>query len=347
MKLNKRTKFLGWMVFFLCLIGLMVWGRSARKNGVCQGIRVEIEGKNQAVFVDESKLIQTLKTQGLPIEGQPMKSIDLHKLEAVLMKNAWIQHSKLYFDNDNMLTAKVKECEPVARIFTMDGTSFYTDTNCHILPDGYGVALKLPVFTSFPSSNQVLSKPDSSLLREISEIGTYVTKDTFWNAFISDINIAGNGDFMITPILGKTLINIGNSDSLDQKFNKIYTFYKTVLPKAGYAHYSKIDVQFDNQIVATVNSSLTVHKVTTASLAVDSLNLPKKDTMQKIIGQKPTSPKSSTVSKVEKKVDVKKKVVPITKATPKEKAKQKTKVATIQHNNVVKSKTIKKTNKSK
>ena len=48
-------------------------------------------------------------------------------MENLLEENVWVKDAQLYFDNKDVLHVKVKEREPIARIFTVGGKSFYVD----------------------------------------------------------------------------------------------------------------------------------------------------------------------------------------------------------------------------
>ncbi|MBK6829167.1 MAG: hypothetical protein IPG86_20990 [Chitinophagaceae bacterium] len=61
----------------------------------------------------------------------------------------------------------VEEREPVARIFTSGGNTFYIDSSNTMLPLSEKFSARLPVFTGFPSEAKVLSKADSNLLNDI------------------------------------------------------------------------------------------------------------------------------------------------------------------------------------
>ena len=56
----------------------------------------------------------------------------------------------------------MQEREPVARVFTVAGSTFYIDDELTQLPLSEKFSARLPVFTNFPSDNKVLAKADSS-----------------------------------------------------------------------------------------------------------------------------------------------------------------------------------------
>ncbi len=110
--------------------------------------------------------------------------------------------------------------------------------------------LRLPVFTNFPSDQQNLSKPDSLLLNDILHFTKAVQNDSFFMAQTAQVNIAVNGDFELVPTVGDHLVLIGSVENIEDKLNRLYTFYKNVWVQSGLNAYQVIDCRFDNQIVA-------------------------------------------------------------------------------------------------
>jgi cell division protein FtsQ len=51
------------------------------------------------------------------------------------------------------------------------------------------------------------------------------------------------------PILGDQMIRIGTIDDLDEKLERLKTFYKEAMPYEGWRTYRSISVKYKNQIV--------------------------------------------------------------------------------------------------
>ncbi len=68
------------------------------------------------------------------LKESQIENINLKALETRLKSDRWIANAELFFDNKQTLQVIVDEKEPVARIFTVDGRSFYIDSACRRLP---------------------------------------------------------------------------------------------------------------------------------------------------------------------------------------------------------------------
>jgi cell division protein FtsQ len=149
-----------------------------------------------------------------------------------------------------VLQVNVSEREPVARIFTTAGTTFYIDTAIAMLPLSEKFSARLPVFTDFPSDKKVLSNADSSLLRSVKKISLAIQKDSFCMALIDQVDITSQRTFEFVPKIGNNIIVFGDATDVIEKLNKIKIFYKEIMTKAGWNYYTVINVQYKNEIVA-------------------------------------------------------------------------------------------------
>jgi cell division protein FtsQ len=147
---------------------------------------------------------------------------------------------------------KVEEKNPIARVFSNQGTSFYIDHSLNMLPLSKTHSARLPVFTNFPSALTVLSKADSALLNNIKDMSLYIQKDPFLMGMIDQVDITAKNKFELIPKLGDQIILFGEASNIEKKFDKLKLFYKNVISVKGWKKYSKVNLEFDNQIVASI-----------------------------------------------------------------------------------------------
>jgi len=272
-----------WSIAGAALIVLFVVAWKAKEEKKCSSIQIELVGETTAaLFMDEKEILQIIHEQGVNV-GLSIGDVNLNTLEKYLETIRWVKHVELFLDNAQVLQVKIEQRIPIARIFTASGNSFYIDKEGLQLPLKQLTVLRLPVFTNFPSDQEKLSKPDSLLLNDILHFTKAVATDSFFMAQTSQVNIAVNGDFELIPTVGDHLVLIGSVDNIEDKLNRLYTFYKKVWVQSGLNAYQVIDCRFDNQIVAlkkgmqpiqfSANDLPTVDSTMVLSGVVDSTNL--------------------------------------------------------------------------
>jgi cell division protein FtsQ len=238
-----------WLVIGAGMITLLAAAMRKQKSQRCKDYTIVFKGVQQHLFVDESDVIKLLKTGARGnIKGQAMIALDLRSLEQLLEKSVWIKDAELYFDNNEVLHITVTEREPIARIFTTTGRSFYIDNEEKQMPLSDKLSAKVPVFTGFPERKSLLKK-DSALLRDVHMMATFISSDPFWLSQVSQIDITPDWQFEIVPVVGNHLVKFGKADNIEKKFNRLFVFYKNVLSQAGFDKYRTIDVQYAGQVI--------------------------------------------------------------------------------------------------
>ena len=240
-----------WVVIGAGSVILLVASIGIKDAKRCKGIEINIKGVGNNYFVDKNDILNSIRAieKKNPV-GKAIGSFNLKRMETELEKDVWVKDAELFFDNNEMLQVNVYEREPVARIFTTEGTTFYIDHELTMLPLSEKFSARIPVFTNFPSDKKVLSKADSSLLRDIKAISLAIQKDSFRMAMIEQVDITSQRIFEMIPKIGNQLIVFGDAGDAEEKFTRLQLFYKEVMAKAGLSIYSQINVQYKNQVVA-------------------------------------------------------------------------------------------------
>lgn len=273
-----------WLLAGIGVIVLLGAAMQKKEHKRCKEVKVEIKGVENNIFIDENEVLELINSSGNIVE-RDLTLINLKALEIALKKNLWVKNAEMFFDNNQLLHVNIEERMPIARVFTIQGNSFYVDSNLFRLPLSDKLTARVPVFTSFPSDNKILSQSDSTTLRSVVKLANYILADSFWMAQVSQIEISSHATFEIIPTIGDQVIDLGNSDDIDSKFKRLYVFYKQVWLQNGINKYSRIDVQYDRQVVA-VNRNTTGNSIDSVnampqfmSVMVNQTNSVKKDSL--------------------------------------------------------------------
>jgi cell division protein FtsQ len=254
-----------WAVIGTGMLILLVAAIGKRKSQSCTDYVISIKARQDNFFVDEKDIVKLLKTAlQSEIKGTAIAQFDLRKLENLLEENEWSSAAELYFDKQGVLHITVSEREPLARIFTVSGNSFYIDSSARRMSLSQKMTARVPVFTGFPDKT-VIRKKDSLLLQDVKHIASFIQQDPFWMAQVSQVEISPQRTFEIIPVVGNHIVRLGNGEELEAKFSRLFIFYKNVLSKTGFDKYPVIDVQYTGQVVAM--------KKGTVAAAVDSVQL--------------------------------------------------------------------------
>ena len=239
-----------WSIAGIALIVLFTYAWQDKSHKKCTGVQIELVGDNTSIlFMDELEIKALLAEQGVK-QGVPIIELNLVKIEQSLANIKWIKNAEIFIDNKQEVQVRIEQRIPVARIFTATGGSFFIDSTAKQLPLKQLTVMRLPVITGFPSDQEKLSKPDSALLSHVLKLAMLIRKDSFFSAQVAQVNITSSGDLEIIPALGDHLVLIGSIENIEDKLNRLYTFYKKVWIQSGINAYQVLDCRFDHQIVA-------------------------------------------------------------------------------------------------
>ncbi len=261
--IRKLLFVIGWCLAGGCMLVLLVAAIKQRNNKTCSGYRIEIAGNGAAgagagaTFIDK-KEVENMLVTGFPGSasgrawiGRPLLSFDLPRMESILGKNAWVRNAQLFFDNNGILRVNITERVPIARVFSTAGASCYIDSSGVELPLSDRLKVQLPVFTGYPVQKTRLHGADSLLSVQVRKLAVFIGKDPFWSAQIAQVDISPARTFEMTPLVGDHLIAFGDGDDYEQKFHRLFVFYKEVLSRTGFDKYARIDIQYNGQVIGT------------------------------------------------------------------------------------------------
>ena len=243
-----------WVLISSGVLILLIAAVGKQKRNTCKDYVITIKGNNESFFFTNEEVLKVLKTaiKG-NIKGQSKKSFNLLRLENLLEENQWVKEAQLYFDNKDVLHVSVIERQPIARVFTSGGKTFFIDDEARIMKVSAKRTAVLPVFTGFPDK-KIKTREDSILLNDIKMTAQLINADSFWTAQVAQIDVKPSEtdqswEFEMIPVVGNQVIKLGDGQNIFQKFNRLFIFYKEVLSRTGFNKYKTIDVRYAGQVV--------------------------------------------------------------------------------------------------
>ncbi len=256
-----------WVVIGGGMLTLLIAAMGKQKKNTCKDYFITIKGgQGDDLFLGKSDIVRLMKTATKGnIKGQQKSSFNLLQMENLLEENVWVKDAQLYFDNKDVLHVTVKERKPIARIFTTAGKSFYIDEEEQTMQLSDKRSAKVPVFTGFPEK-KIRKDKDSLLLHDVKLTASFINSDSFWASQVAQIDMAqseadGSWEFDMVPVIGNHIVNLGNGENIEQKFNRLFIFYKQVLSRTGFDKYKSIDVRYTGQVVGRKSDNPKVDSV--------------------------------------------------------------------------------------
>jgi cell division protein FtsQ len=222
---------------------------------------VRVNGAEGIHFIDEEVLRREVLDQGTAVMGASIREIDLPEIEDRLRNIPSVAHAEVYHTMDGMLHVKVRQREPIVRVFDRDGSSFYIDRDGYTMPVQPNHTARVLVVTGAIRDRGAVEGVRSvyendSLMRasradDIHRLALFIRDDPFWSALIDQVVVTPEGEFELVPKVGSQRVLLGDGSAMEQRFNKLRTFYEKGIPRADWRRYARIDLRFADQIVCT------------------------------------------------------------------------------------------------
>ena len=101
-------------------------------------------------------------------------------------------------------------------------------------------------------------------MASLKKMALYINSVPFWKAQVAQLNVNDDREIEMFPTIGNHVVLLGKPEQNEEKFNRLFSFYKQVWAKVGLEKYETIDVRFTGQVVASRKGAAA------AALAIDS-----------------------------------------------------------------------------
>lgn len=208
----------------------------------CEGMELVINDSIDYGFITKKEIIRTLVKQKISPIGQKMNEINTRQLEDALKQHPLIGNVECYRIPNGRIGIEVTQRIPILRIMASNGENYYLDEKGKTMPTANNAA-NVAIVTGHV--NKAFAE------KELYELGLFLKDNPFWNAQIQQINVTPTKELELVPRVGDHIIFIGKPGNYENKFERLKIFYQKGLNQIGWNKYSRISLEFDNQIICT------------------------------------------------------------------------------------------------
>lgn len=224
----------------------------------CRSVRVTVADSSRFSFITPSNVLDIVRSGGRELAGKPCGEIDIRSIEKEILQLRELERAEVYMTGDGVLRVEVDQRNPVARLITRYGKSYYIDKEGKIMPHRGVYTPRVTVVSGYLEigdpvlkGGSVRAAGEGSLLVNLLEMVNYINGDDFWKAQIEQIWINPQQELEIVPMAGNHIIRFGKADDFLSRFACLEEFYSSALPLVGWNSYREIDLRFKGQIVCT------------------------------------------------------------------------------------------------
>lgn len=241
------------VIISFAVLSLTAAMATKEQQKVCSDMSIELHPELGVYFLDESDVKQILfRTYKDSLLRKPIDQIPVAGIEEAIAQNPYVEQVHVFIDMNEQLHIDIVQKQPFIRIINKFGVHYYIDKNANKIPVNNKFTCRVPIVTGMidegydKGGNAV-----SETMLEIHEVMKYIHEDPFLWAQTEQVEVKEDGVMHLIPKLGDHRIVLGQSDQVDEAFQKLRIFYREGMPFAGWDTYSTIDLSYKGQVVCT------------------------------------------------------------------------------------------------
>ncbi len=246
-KLLKILTWIGIAAWFVVILGFV---SSEADQVLCTQIDVVLSDTVNSRFVSDSDIRAMIQSDGLQLQGYPLKEINTRELESKLEENAYIKRAEVNTDVTGRMEIWLEQRVPLVRIMPEGREGFYLDLEGRVLP----LSTQFVPHIMLVSGN--IETPDKdgrvgAQLQKIHHFCAFISEHPFWSEQIVQLYVNRRGEYELIPRVGAHQILLGSMEQWEQKLRNLELLYEQGLSNYGWNSYETINLKYTNQIICT------------------------------------------------------------------------------------------------
>jgi cell division protein FtsQ len=236
----------------LVVAGIIAFTEGRQEGLVIGDVRVKVDNINENHFLDEQDILSLMEFDQVAMKGAGFSDVNMREVERKIRKQPFIQDAQLYSDLKGNIIVRASLRRPIARIVRNDGPDGYIAEDGTVMPvsDKFTSRVVLVGGSYIPTMLKQRNLTSSEEGRMLMHVIETIRENEFWHAQIAQLNIDSKMRITMLPKVGNERIEFGKPERVAQKFDKLMIFYKEILPRMGWNKYSRVNLEYEGQIVA-------------------------------------------------------------------------------------------------
>ena len=217
--------------------------RSYAAEDKCRDLQVEITDSAVLHYISPADVYNYIEDFEMDPCGKPLGGIDTEKMERTLMSNGVLGSVECYKKVGGTVCVEVTQRIPILRVMSANGQNYYLDNKGTIMPPEAKCVAHRVIVTG--------NVEKSFAMKDLYKFGVFLHNNKFWDAQIEQIHVLPDQNIELVPRVGDHLVYLGKLENFEDKLARLKEFYKKGLNRVGWNKYSRINLEFSNQIICT------------------------------------------------------------------------------------------------
>jgi len=242
---------------------LVAMSIGANKKKPCLEMKLSVQYGCGHHFINPENLKKEIFTKVGAVEGHPLRDNLLREIKETVKKNDFVKNTEVFRTIEGNINVNITQRRPLIRVFNKQGKSYYLDSDGKMMPLSNEYTARVLIagghlelaYSPEICITQLRNSPEVSssqrILVDLFDLASFIDRNSFWNAYIDYIHVLPSGKFELSPKNGAHVIEFGEKEKMEEKFEKLEVFYKNGMTAYGWEEYKKINVKYKNQVVCS------------------------------------------------------------------------------------------------
>lgn len=258
--MKKIVNITAWVIFITGTLVLFSFTEGTKNKGLCKKIEIKIDWESGNQFITDDDVKTMINRMGYIENKTAFEKINSNQIETKLLDLSSTKSAKVYKDMNGVLRVNIIQRQPILRIINKNGSSFYLDVEGKTMSLSTKYTARVVVVNGelqekMNHSVEEIKANDSltkaSFLDELYDFVTVYKKDEFFEAQFEQIFMSNKGELEVIPKVGNQKIIFGKPIELQEKLDRLKTFYTEGINPENLNLYTSINLKFNGQIVCT------------------------------------------------------------------------------------------------
>jgi len=234
---------INWNIIKMMLVTSLIaflFSFSIQRNEVRKLTKIEIDFKNDnTLFITQNSVNKLLIQNNDSVTSIGKETLVLNKMEESLLKNPMIKNAEVFVTIDGLLGVNIEQRKPIARI--LGSPDYYIDEDGTKMPLSAVYSARVPIVTGNLSDD----------FTGITKLLLKINADDFMKECVIGLQIQADETINLRIRKNDFKIHFGKPIAIEKKFQKFKAFYKLTKQEGLLSNYSLINLEYNNQVVAT------------------------------------------------------------------------------------------------
>ena len=231
MRLNVKN-----LIIWLLIIAVVVAFHAVRRNSTMRGVEVSVKGNDICLLSEHD--VDSLITAAYPALRQTdIKRVEKRKIQETLLQHPYVADAEVGISAGGKLQVDVTQRVPVVRMF-FQNSEFYVSEQGTVMP-----------LCAKHYCDVLVGSSECDEWLSVWRLARFIHDNPQYDGVFDQITLTAKGDLILVPKLGNTMVVVGDTNMLAEKFENLWAFYDKGVKKMGWDTYKTINLKYRDQVV--------------------------------------------------------------------------------------------------